>query len=224
MSKRNGGKYFGLAAAAALAALAVKYLKDYTDFKEAAEPDLSNLKDSSDMAKAAVKRTYISIKDKSGVKEAAGDLAKAAGRMAKDAGSVAVTAGKTTVDTVKDIKALYDEDPEAAKSEVIGNLKDMKDDIADSLAGAAEKISSMWKSEEDIVAEELFDPETTEIPSGEGCEADEACCGEASDEAVENPCSEEEACEGADGEPCEEASEAQAEEEAKAYIEDDDKL
>ena len=221
MSKRNGGKYFGLAAAAALAALAVKYLKDYTDFKEAAEPDLSNLKDSSDMTKAAVKRTYISIKDKSGVKEAAGDLAKAAGRMAKDAGSVAVTAGKTTVDTVKDIKALYDEDPEAAKSEVIGNLKDMKDDIADSLAGAAEKISSIWKSEEDIVAEELFDPETAEVPSDESCETDDgACCGESSDEAMESSCSGEEACEGAG----EEASEAPAEEEAKAYIEDDDKL
>ena len=126
MSKRGFGKYFSLAAVAAVAAVAVKYLKDYTDFKEAAQPDLYNLKDSSISAKDAAKRTYVSIKSGSGVKEAAGDLAKAAGRMAKDAGSVAMVAGKTTVDTVKDIKAKYDEDPEAAKEEVLGNFKDMK--------------------------------------------------------------------------------------------------
>ena len=141
MSKRGFGKYFSLAAVAAVAAVAVKYLKDYTDFKEAAQPDLYNLKDSSMSAKDAAKRTYVSIKSGSGVKEAAGDLAKAAGRMAKDAGSVAMVAGKTTVDTVKDIKAKYDEDPEAAKEEVLGNFKDMKDDIADSISEAAEKLS-----------------------------------------------------------------------------------
>ena len=156
MSKRGVGKYFGLAAAAAAAAVAVKYLKDYTDFREAAEPDLSNLKDSAGMTKEAAKRTYISIRDKGDVKEAAGDLAKAAGRMAKDAGSVAMVAGKTTVDTVKDIKAKYDEDPEAAKEEVLGNFKDMKDDIADSISEAAEKLSGMWKSGE---TEDLFEDE-----------------------------------------------------------------
>lgn len=156
MSKRGFGKYFSLAAAAAVAAVAVKYLKDYTDFKEAAQPDLYNLKDSSISAKDAAKRTYVSIKSGSGVKEAAGDLAKAAGRMAKDAGSVAMVAGKTTVDTVKDIKAKYDEDPEAAKEEVLGNFKDMKDDIADSISEAAEKLSGMWKSGE---TEDLFEDE-----------------------------------------------------------------
>ena len=156
MSKRRFGKYFSLAAVAAVVAVAVKYLKDYTDFKEAAQPDLYNLKDSSMSAKDAAKRTYVSIKSGSGVKEAAGDLAKAAGRMAKDAGSVAMVAGKTTVDTVKDIKAKYDEDPEAAKEEVLGNFKDMKDDIADSISEAAEKISEMWKSDE---AEDLFEDE-----------------------------------------------------------------
>lgn len=156
MSKRGFGKYFSLAAVAAVAAVAVKYLKDYTDFKEAAQPDLYNLKDSSMSAKDAATRTYVSIKSGSGVKEAAGDLAKAAGRMAKDAGSVAMVAGKTTVDTVKDIKAKYDEDPEAAKEEVLGNFKDMKDDIADSISEAAEKISEMWKSDE---AEDLFEDE-----------------------------------------------------------------
>ncbi len=156
MSKRGFGKYFSLAAVAAVAAVAVKYLKDYTDFKEAAQPDLYNLKDSSISAKDAAKRTYVSIKSGSGVKEAAGDLAKAAGRMAKDAGSVAMVAGKTTVDTVKDIKAKYDEDPEAAKEEVLGNFKDMKDDIADSISEAAEKLSGMWKSGE---TEDLFEDE-----------------------------------------------------------------
>ena len=156
MSKRGFGKYFSLAAVAAVAAVAVKYLKDYTDFKEAAQPDLYNLKDSSMSAKDAAKRTYVSIKSGSGVKEAAGDLAKAAGRMAKDAGSVAMVAGKTTVDTVKDIKAKYYEDPEAAKEEVLGNFKDMKDDIADSISEAAEKLSGMWKSGE---TEDLFEDE-----------------------------------------------------------------
>ena len=156
MSKRGFGKYFSLAVVAAVAAVAVKYLKDYTDFKEAAQPDLYNLKDSSMSAKDAAKRTYVSIKSGSGVKEAAGDLAKAAGRMAKDAGSVAMVAGKTTVDTVKDIKAKYDEDPEAAKEEVLGNFKDMKDDIADSISEAAEKLSGMWKSDE---TEDLFEDE-----------------------------------------------------------------
>ena len=156
MSKRGFGKYFSLAAAAAVAAVAVKYLKDYTDFKEAAQPDLYNLKDSSMSAKDAAKRTYVSIKSGSGVKEAAGDLAKAAGRMAKDAGSVAMVAGKTTVDTVKDIKAKYDEDPEAAKEEVLGNFKDIKDDIADSISEAAEKLSGMWKSDE---TEDIFEDE-----------------------------------------------------------------
>ena len=168
MSKRGFGKYFSLAAAAAVAAVAVKYLKDYTDFKEAAQPDLYNLKDSSMSAKDAAKRTYVSIKSGSGVKEAAGDLAKAAGRMAKDAGSVAMVAGKTTVDTVKDIKAKYDEDPEAAKEEVLGNFKDMKDDIADSISEAAEKLSGMWKSDE---TEDLFEDE--ELMEGEAAD-DEA--------------------------------------------------
>ena len=168
MSKRGSGKYFGLAALAAAAAVFVKYLKDYTDFKDAAEPDLSNLKDSTGAAKEAAKRTYISIRDKAGVKEAAGDLAKAAGRMAMDAGNVAAAAGRTTVDTVKDIKNKYDTDPEAAKEEVIGNLKDMKDDITDSISEAADKLSGLWKKAE------------------EECEdTSEACCEEETAEEAE---------------------------------------
>ena len=207
MSKRGVGKYFGLAVAAAAAAVAVKYLKDYTDFREAAEPDLSNLKDSAGMTKEAAKRTYISIRDKGDVKEAAGDLAKAAGRMAKDAGNVAVTAGKTTVDTVKDIKAKYDEDPEAAKAEVIDNFKDMKDDIADSLSGAAEKLSSIWKSEDEpmddfMEAEELYDPETSED--------------------LDEDAADEEALEGAEAEAADDASEEEPEEDDPFSLDDDE--
>ena len=192
MSKRGAGKFFGVAAVLAAGAVFVKYLKDYTDFREAAEPDLSNLKDSSSQARDAVKRTYISIKDRSGVKEAAGDLAKAAGRMAKDAGSVAMIAGKTTVDTVKDIKSMYDEDPEAAKQEVLGNFKDMKDDIADTISEAADKISGIWKGEDDDAeyeAAEVCEDETgDDAPWSDGdcCDSCEETSKDASDEADED--------------------------------------
>ena len=192
MSKRGAGKFFGVAAVLAAGAVFVKYLKDYTDFREAAEPDLSNLKDSSSQARDAVKRTYISIKDRSGVKEAAGDLAKAAGRMAKDAGSVAMVAGKTTVDTVKDIKSMYDEDPEAAKQEVLGNFKDMKDDIADTISEAADKISGIWKGEDDDAeyeaAEVCEDEAGDDAPWSDGdcCDSCEEASEDASDEADED--------------------------------------
>lgn len=191
MSKRGFGKYFGLAAFTAAAALLVKYLKDFTDFDEAAEPSISNLKSSSTKTKEAVKRTYISIKDKEGVKEAAGDLAKAAGQMAKDAGSIAVTAGKTTVDTVKDIKSKYDVDPEAAKQEVMGNLKEMKDDLTDTFSEAAEKISGIWKSDDDeeCEPEDLFSEACAEDVEEAVEEAAEAA-GEASEACCEAPCDE----------------------------------
>ncbi len=148
MSRRNNGagRFFGLAAAVGAAALAVKYITDHTDFMESAEPKLNDLKESSAKTKEAAKRTYISLKEHACAKEAVGELAKSTGQMVKGAGDVAVAAGKSAVHHVKELKALYDEDPDAAKRELADNLKDMKDDLSEAVLNAADKVSELRSS------------------------------------------------------------------------------
>ena len=151
MGKRSGlGGLIGAAALAVGAAAVVKYLKDYTNFKEAAKADIHELEGSADEVKEAARRTYTSISTgkKEDLKAAATDLAKAAGAVTADAGNLAKTAGKTAVQHVKDMKAKYDVDPEAAKSEVIGNLRDMASDVTQKVSDVSSKVSEKLKPEE----------------------------------------------------------------------------
>lgn len=151
MGRKSGfGGLIGAAVLAAGAAVVIKYLKEYTDFRQAAEEDIHEFEGSKGDVKEAAKRTYTSIstKDKEGFKSAAGDLAKAAGGLAADAGSIAVTAGQSAAQHVKEMKAKYDEDPEAAKSEVLGNLKEMASDVGQKISGVSTKVGEKLRPEE----------------------------------------------------------------------------
>ena len=151
MGKGKGLGFAAVAAAVGAAAVAVKYLKDYTDFKTAAEHDFHELEGDKEDVKTAAQRTYISIRDKGDVKTAAGDLAKAAGEVAKDAGSIAKKAGKTTVQTVKEMKARYEADPEGTKNELIGNIRDIGADVSRRVSDAASTLSEKLKTDRSIV-------------------------------------------------------------------------
>lgn len=155
MGKRHG--LFGMVGAvltAVGAAAVIKYLKDYTDFKEAAESDIHELEGSAGEVKDAAKRTYTSLSHGNGgeLKAAAGDLAKAAGNAVRDAGSLAKTAGQSAVQHVKDMKEKYSEDPEAVKSEVVGNFKDMAYDVTQKVSEVSARVGEKLKPD-DIKAE-----------------------------------------------------------------------
>ncbi|MDO4438263.1 MAG: hypothetical protein Q4B86_02315 [Eubacteriales bacterium] len=137
MEKKKGFGLFGAAVVVGAAAVVIKYLKDYTDFKAAAEEDFHDLEEGTTEVKEACKRTYYAIKDKEDVKQAAGELCKATGEVAKDAGTLCYKAGVTTVQAVKDMKDRYDEDPVGVKSEVISNLKDMGADVSKKISDVA---------------------------------------------------------------------------------------
>ena len=150
MGRRHGlFSLIGAAVTAVGAAAAIKYLKDYTDFKEAAERDIHELEGSAEEVKDAAKRTYTSLSHGKGeALKAAGDLAKAAGSVARDAGSLAKTAGQSAVQHVRDIKEKYSEDPEAAKSEVVGNIKDMAYDVTQKVSEVSARVGEKLKPDE----------------------------------------------------------------------------
>ncbi len=197
MEKKKRFGLFGAAVVVGAAAVVIKYLKDYTDFKAAAEEDFHDLEEGTTEVKEACKRTYYAIKDKEDVKQAAGDLCKATGEVAKDAGNLAYKAGLTTVQAVKDMKDRFDEDPDGVKSEVISNLKGMGADVSKKISDVA--LMAHDKLKEDETEAEILEGETdseeTE-PSEEigPCEETEAaedniCAG---DEALEDSVAEDE--------------------------------
>lgn len=161
MEKKKGFGLLGAAAVIGAAAVVIKYLKDYTDFKAAAEEDFHDLEEGTIEVKEACKRTYYAIKDKDDVKQAAGELCKATGEVAKDAGNLAYKAGVSTVQAVKDIKDRFDEDPDSVKTEVISNLKDMGADVSKKISDVAlmahDKLKEESEGDEDIETEEYVE-------------------------------------------------------------------
>ena len=126
----------GVAVTAGIVAAVSKYLKDYKNFKPASDEDIDEIKESGEKVKDAAKRTYVAIKEKKDVKEAAGELIDAAKDAADDAGRLAETVGSNTVDFVKEEKAKFEDDPELYKSEIGDNLKNFGDDIAAAASAA----------------------------------------------------------------------------------------
>lgn len=150
MSKRRAGGLLGSLILAGIAAGVVKYLKDYGDASFADEEQIKNVKKASGEVKEAAKRTYVAIKEKGNVKEEARELAKAAGTVVSESADIAKTAGAGAVQAAKDIKAKFDEDPEAAKEEVINNLKEMGSDISHKVNEVAEDVAERIKGEEEF--------------------------------------------------------------------------
>lgn len=170
MGKKSGFGFLGLAAAVGAAAAVIKYLRDYTDFKAAAEEEIHEFEDSTDELRRAAKRTYTSLshRDTGELKEACGELAKAAGSAAKDVGSIAVAAGQSAAQHVRELKAIYDEDPDAAKSELVGNFRDMAaevaTDVGETVNRVSAKVSGKLRGDEALYEKEVaaFEEEMTE--------------------------------------------------------------
>lgn len=174
MSKKTAGGILGTLIATGVALGVVKYLKDYADVKFTDDSQIDKVKSDSGAVKDAAKRTYIAIKEKSDIKEAASELTKATGSVVTDACDIAKTAGTETVNAFKDMKSRYDEDPEGFKSEVSDNLADMTQGIVKATQDKTEEIVDKIKSaysdfEEDIVdhLDESSDDDTEENDSDE---------------------------------------------------------
>lgn len=163
MSKKTAGGLLGTIVIAGVAAGVAKYLKEFAGASYTKEEEIDNVKKDSAKAKEAAKRTFIAIKEKEGVKEAAGELAEAAGSVITDAGSIAKTAGSGALNAAKEVKAKYSEDPDTAKDELIANLKKMGQEMIDLAGELAESAKDKIKS---AVSEEAEPEEKQEDP---GC-------------------------------------------------------
>ena len=144
MSRKTAGGLLGTMIAAGVAAGIAKYLKDYAGASYTKADELERVKKNSDEVKNAAKRTYIAIKEKGNVKDAAGELLEAAGNVVTDAGSIAKTAGTGVYHAAKEIKNRYDEDPAAARDEMVNNLKDMGQELMGMAADAADSVVSKF--------------------------------------------------------------------------------
>ena len=174
MSKKTAGGILGTLIATGVALGVVKYLKDYADVKFTDDSQIDKVKSDSGAVKDAAKRTYIAIKEKSDIKEAASELTKATGSVVTDACDIAKTAGTETVNAFKDMKSRYDEDPEGFKSEVSDNLADMTQGIVkatqDKTEEIVDKIKSAYSDFEEDIADQLdesSDDDTVENDSDE---------------------------------------------------------
>lgn len=174
MSKKTAGGILGTLIATGVALGVVKYLKDYADVKFTDDSQIDKVKSDSGAVKDAAKRTYIAIKEKSDIKEAASELTKATGSVVTDACDIAKTAGTETVNAFKDMKSRYDEDPEGFKSEVSDNLADMTQGIVkatqDKTEEIVDKIKSAYSDFEEDIADQLdesSDDDTEENDSDE---------------------------------------------------------
>ena len=218
MSKRRAGGFLGTLILAGIAAGVVKYLKDYSDVPLTDEEQIKNVRKNSSEVKEAAKRTYVAIKEKGDFKEAAGDLAKAAGAVVADSADIAKTAGAGAVQAVKEMKAKYDEDPEAAREEMVNNLKDMGAELSQKMTETAENVAERFRgaSEEDEFEDACESAEDfTKRMANEAGEAAEDMAEDAA-EAAENLAEEaadtaeevKEAVEDAAGDLAEEAADA----------------
>lgn len=174
MSKKTAGGILGTLIATGVALGVVKYLKDYADVKFTDDSQIDKVKSDSGAVKDAAKRTYIAIKEKSDIKEAASELTKATGSVVTDACDIAKTAGTETVNAFKDMKSRYDEDPEGFKSEVSDNLADMTQGLVkatqDKTEEIVDKIKSAYSDFEEDIADQLdesSDDDTEENDSDE---------------------------------------------------------
>lgn len=174
MSKKTAGGILGTLIATGVALGVVKYLKDYADVKFTDDSQIDKVKSDSGAVKDAAKRTYIAIKEKTDIKEAASELTKATGSVVTDACDIAKTAGTETVNAFKDMKSRYDEDPEGFKSEVSDNLADMTQGIVkatqDKTEEIVDKIKSAYSDFEEDIADQLdesSDDDTEENDSDE---------------------------------------------------------
>ena len=201
MAKKRAGGLLGTLLIAGVAAGVVKYLKDYSNTSFTDEEQINKVKKNTSEVKDAARRTYVAIKEKRNVKEAAEDLAKAAGAVVSDSANIAKTAGAGAVKAAKDIKAKFDEDPEAAREEVINNLKDMGSGISQKVSETAEEVVERFRGEEeftDFEDSDFDDVVQEDTPAEAPAEAEEAECGcqtaedvlegvkKAAEEAVEN--------------------------------------
>ena len=188
MFKKSAAGLLGTLIAAGIAAGIAKYLKDYSNASFTDEEQINKVKKNSGEVKEAAKRTYVAIKEKGNVKEAAEELAKAAGSVVSDSASIAKTAGAGAVQAAKDIKAKFDEDPEAAKEEMINNLKDMGAEISQKVTTTAEDVVERFRGEDEFTdfEDSDFDDVIREAAS-DGSE-DAAVSGEAAASASECPC------------------------------------
>lgn len=147
MSKKTAGGLLGTIIVAGVAVGVAKYLKDYAGASYTKDEEIDRVKDSTARTKEAAKRTYVAIREKGDVKSAAGELAKAAGDVVSDAGSIAKTAGIGAVNAAKTVKDRYAEDPDAAREEMLDNIKEMGQSFVDKAYDVADsvkdKISSM---------------------------------------------------------------------------------
>ena len=149
MSKKTAGGLLGTMLIAGAAAGIAKYLKDYAGASYTNDEEIKNVKKNSAEVKKAAKRTYIAIKEKQDIKDAAGDLLEAAGNVVSDAGSIAKTAGTGVYHAAKEIKERYDEDPEAAKDEMVNNIKDMGHELMGMAADAADSVVNKFTQHDD---------------------------------------------------------------------------
>ena len=188
MFKKSAAGLLGTLIAAGIAAGVAKYLKDYSNASFTDEEQINKVKKNSGEVKEAAKRTYVAIKEKGNVKEAAEELAKAAGSVVSDSANIAKTAGAGAVQAAKDIKAKFDEDPEAAKEEMINNLKDMGAEISQKVTTTAEDVVERFRGEDEFTdfEDSDFDDVIREAAS-DGSE-DAAVSGEAAASASECPC------------------------------------
>ena len=181
MSKKTAGGILGTLIAAGAVLGVVKYLKDYADVKFTDDSQIDKVKSDSGAVKDAAKRVYIAIREKSDIKEAAGELTKATGSVVTDACDIAKTAGTETVNAFKDMKSRYDKDPETFKNDVSDNLADMTQGIVKATQNKTEEIVDRIRNaysdfEEDIVdnADELSDDGDDDDPDEEDKGTDSA--------------------------------------------------
>ena len=146
------GKFFKTLLGVTVAALGVaavsRYLKEYTNYKPAADEDMDDIKESGEKVRDAAKRTYVAIKENGDVKEAAGELLDAAREAADEAGRLAGTVGSNTVEFVKEEKARFEEDPELYKSTVSDNIRNFGDDVAAAASAAKDAFEKTVGEEE----------------------------------------------------------------------------
>ena len=174
MSKKSAGGLLGTLLVAGVAAGIVKYLKDYSGASFTDEEQIKKVKKNSGEVKDAARRTYVAIKEKGNIKEAAEELAK--------------TAGAGAMKAAKDIKAKFDEDPEAAKEEVISNLKEMGSDISHKVTETAEEVVERFRGEDEFTDFEDSDfDDVVEGAEGIAEEAREAAA-DAAEKAADCAC------------------------------------
>ena len=235
MGKKSALGLIGTIIVAGVGVGLAKYLKDYAGVQFADGEQIDGIKKDSAEVKETAKRTYFAIKEKGDVKEAAAELKKAAEAVISDAAGIAKTAGTETAAAIKDLKARYDEDPEAVKSEVAGNLNEMKQDFTRMAQDKAESIKERFTGAgEDLDIDEAFEDmeeaadgvedafkEVTEDAAA-GLEAAADAAADAVEEASDSVDSAVDAVADAAGEAAEKAEEAaeEAVEEAKEAVEE----